>query len=276
VAYLYILPGFLVFTLFVLVPLVHAVWLSFFDWDGVSVGKWTGLENYRQVFTDPEIRSSFAHSGVLILFYVALPVTLGLALAALMARVRVRGLAVYRTALFLPTIISTVVVGVIWRWIYEPDGPLNAILGTSRAWLGDFNWALAAVGLIGSWVTTGLCMVLFLAGLQQIPQSLYDAARVDGAGALREFFAVTLPGLRNVLAVALTLCVIGALRSFDIIYVTTVGGPGNATTVPGLLIYQDAFSLGRVGQAAAIAVVLTILIFVVTFAVTRIAEREGH
>jgi raffinose/stachyose/melibiose transport system permease protein len=125
-------------------------------------------------------------------------------------------------------------------------------------------------------VTTGLCMVLFLAGLQQIPQSLYDAARVDGAGALREFFAVTLPGLRNVLAVALTLCVIGALRSFDIIYVTTVGGPGNATTVPGLLIYQDAFSLGRVGQAAAIAVVLTILIFVVTFAVTRIAEREGH
>ena len=120
----------------------------------------------------------------------------------------------------------------------------------------------------------GLCLVLFLAGIQKIPLSLYEAARVDGAGRVREFFAVTLPGLRGELAVALTLTTIMALRTFDLIYVSTHGGPGTSTTVPSVLVYQNAFSNGRVGLAAAVAVVLTALIFVVAFAITRIVDRD--
>jgi raffinose/stachyose/melibiose transport system permease protein len=172
------------------------------------------------------------------------------------------------------------VVAFAWVWIYAPDGPLNEALravglgSLARGWLGDFTWALPALGLVGTWVMFGLCLVLFLAGIQKIPQSLYEAARVDGAGRVREFFAVTLPGLRGELAVALTLTTIMALRTFDLIYVSTQGGPGTSTTVPSVLVYQNAFSNGRVGLAAAVAVVLTAFIFVVAFGITRLVDRD--
>jgi len=117
-------------------------------------------------------------------------------------------------------------------------------------------------------------MVLFLAGIQKIPLSLYEAARVDGAGPVREFFAVTLPGLRSELAVALTLTTIMALRSFDLVYVATNGGPGSSTTVPGVLVYRNAFSNGAVGLAAAVAVVLTLIIFAVAFVITKVVDRD--
>ena len=120
----------------------------------------------------------------------------------------------------------------------------------------------------------GLCIVLFLAGIQKIPLSLYEAARVDGAGRVREFFAVTLPGLRGELAVALTITTIFALRTFDLIYVSTSGGPGTSTTVPSVLVYQNAFANGRVGLAAAVAVVLTVLIFAVAFVITQLVDRD--
>ena len=222
VAYLYLLPGLVVFGLFVLAPLGHSAWLSLFTWDGVTPGSWNGLGNYADVVSDPQLRSAFGHAFVLVLFYAVGPIVIGLLLAAAMSRARVRGLALFRTALFLPQVIALVVVAVMWRMIYAPDGGLineflRAIgLGSlAQNWLGSFTLALPSVGLIGVWVMFGLAMVLFTAGVQKIPQSLYDAARVDGAGAVREFFAVTLPGLRNEIAVALTLTTIQALRAFD-------------------------------------------------------------
>ena len=157
---------------------------------------------------------------------------LGLFLTALLTRFRVRGFMFFRTVLFMPQTIATVVVAQAFVWIYDPTGPLNEFLRAvglgfmAKSWLGDFEWALPAVGLIGTWITFGLCLVLFLAGAQRIPQELYEAARVDGAGFVREFFAVTLPGLRNEIVVAATLTTITALRNFDIIYNVTAGGPG--------------------------------------------------
>ena len=220
IAYLYLLPGLVVFALFVLVPLVHSAWLSLFSWDGVTPGTWVGLANYEAVVSDPQLRSAFLHALVLVGFYAVLPIGIGLLLAAAMARSRVRGLALFRTVLFLPQVIALVVVAVMWRMIYAPEGgPLNEALraiglgGLAQDWLGYFTLALPSVGVIGTWVMYGLAMVLFIAGVQKIPQSLYDAARMDGAGPVREFFAVTLPGLRNELAVALTLTTIQALRS---------------------------------------------------------------
>lgn len=280
VAYLYLAPAFLFYLLFAFGPLVYTTWLSFFDWDGLTVGEWVGIENYRKVLEDPDIRASFVHSFELIFFYAVLPVVLGLALASVITHGRVRGVTFFRAVLFLPQTVATVVVAIAWVWIYAPDGPLNKALdavglsGISRGWLGDFNFALPALGLVGTWVMFGLCLVLFLAGIQKIPYSLYEAARVDGAGRLREFFAVTLPGLRGELAVALTLTTIMALRTFDLIYVSTNGGPGTSTTVPSVLVYQNAFVNGRVGLAAAVAVVLTALIFVVAFAITRLVDRD--
>ena len=281
VAYLYIAPAFVFYLLFAFGPLVYTTWLSFFEWDGLTVGTWVGLDNYQKVLSDPGIRASFVHSFELILFYAVLPVMVALLLASLIAHSGVRGVTFFRAVLFLPQTIATVVVAIAWVWIYAPEGPLNKGLdavglgAVSRGWLGDFTFALPALGLVGTWVMFGLCLVLFLAGIQKIPASLYEAARVDGAGRVREFFAVTLPGLRGELAVALTLTTIMALRTFDLIYVSTSGGPGTTTTVPSVLVYQNAFSNGRVGLAASVAVVLTALMFVVAFAITRLVDRDA-
>jgi raffinose/stachyose/melibiose transport system permease protein len=277
--YLYVLPAFLLFATFVLAPFAHTVWLSFFEWDGVTIGTWVGLANYEEMFQEGVVRSSFVHTLVLIGFFAVLPIAAGLVLATALSRAPVRGMTAFRTIIFLPQVVSMVAVAVIWRWLYTEDGPINSALRSvgldaiARGWLGDYTWALPAIGLVGAWALIGLVMVLFLAGMQQIPGSLYDAARVDGAGPIREFFSVTLPGLRGVIAVATTLTVVGALRSFDVVFVMTRGGPGTSTQVPGLQIYNRAFQTGQVGSACAIAVVLAILVFAVTVGINRYAER---
>jgi raffinose/stachyose/melibiose transport system permease protein len=280
VGYLYLLPALVAFTAFVLVPLGRSVWLSLYDWDGVTPGTWAGLDNYGELVSDAALRAAFLHALVLLFFYAVLPVGIGLLLAGLVARARVRGLALFRTVLFLPQVIALVVVAVMWRMIYDPgSGALNEVLravglgSLAQSWLGDFDLALPAVGLVGTWVWFGLAMVLLMAGVQKIPESLYDAARVDGAGMVREFFAVTLPALRGEIAVALTLTTIAALRNFDLIYITTKGGPGDATSVPAFQVYDRAFQTGEVGSAAAIGIALTAIIFSFSFVINRTAER---
>jgi raffinose/stachyose/melibiose transport system permease protein len=280
VGLLYLAPALIAYGVFVLAPLGNNLWLSFFSWDGITSKVWAGLDNYSTVATDGQIRGAFYHSLVLIFFYSFLPVVIGLLLAATMSHTRIRGLAAFRAILFLPQVISTVVVAITFQWLYTDTGPLNQLLravglgSVARGWLGDFDYALPAVGLIGTWLSTGLCMVLLMAGVQRIPVTLYEAARVDGCGAVREFFAITLPGLRNELAVVLTLTIIAALRSFDIIYVASLGGPGDQTLVPSLVIYRDAFRNNAVGLASAIAIVLTVIILAVAFVVTRLVEER--
>ena len=280
VAYLYLLPGLAVFSAFVLAPLLHTGWIALFEWDGVTAGEWVGIDNFTALVTEHEMRVAFWHALVLLLFYSLLPVAIGLLLAAAMARTRVRGLTAFRTILFLPQVIALVVVAVMWRMIYAPEGGLIneglrtiGLGGLAQNWLGDFTLALPAVGLIATWVMYGLAMVLFTAGVQKIPPSLYDAARVDGAGPVREFLAVTLPGLRGEIAVALTLTTITALRNFDLVYITTGGGPGDATTVPALEVYDRAFRSGQVGSAAAVGICLAAVIFALSFAINRFADR---
>jgi raffinose/stachyose/melibiose transport system permease protein len=278
VAYLFILPAFAVYAAFVLVPLGHAAWISLFDWDGISPAHYVGFANYRAIWTDPEIRSSFLHPLVMVLFYSFLPITLGMLAAATLARVSRGAFNLYRTVLFLPMVVATVSIALVWQRFYELDGPLNQGLravglgSLARPWLGDFTWALPALSFIGTWSTTGFCLILFVAGIQKIPGTLYDAARVDGAGPLREFLAVTLPGLRQELAFALILTIIGALRTFDINYLLVKGGPGTSTTVPAYEVYHNAFGLSEVGRAAAFGIALTAII--VTIVVTiLVVER---
>lgn len=278
IGYLYILPAVVVFVLFVVVPLLQSVRYSLYDWDGLSQATWTGISNYTALFTDSSLRGPFWHALVLLLFYALFPILIGLLLAANMSRARIRGLTVFRTVLFLPQVLAMVVVAVSWRWVYAPSGVLNQLLrligldALTRSWLGDFRLALPAVGVAGTWVGFGLCMVLFLAGVQAIPRERYEAARLDGAGAVAEFCAVTLPALRPQIAVAATLTIVAGLRNFDLIYLTTSGGPGERTAVPAYEVYHRAFETGQVSSAATVGVALTVLIFFLTVTISRLLE----
>ena len=162
-----------------------------------------------------------------------------------------------RTVLFLPQVIPLVAAGIAWSWLLSSTGLVNQVLSASawaastRAWLGDFDTALPAVGVIGAWVLLGLCTMLLLTGMSKIDPALYEAARIDGAGAVPEFRSITLPSLRQEIGVCVTVTVIAALASFDIVYISTSGGPGNATMVPGLEIYTwPSPTPGRPGLGA--------------------------
>ncbi len=173
-----------------------------------------------------------------------------------------------RTILFIPQVIPLVAAGIAWTWMFATNGVVNQALqliglgAITRGWLGDFDFALPAVGLIGAWVLLGLCTMLLVTGIAKIDPSLYEAAELDGANAWDEFVWITLPGLRQEIGVCVTVTVIAALASFDIVYIATGGGPGLQTTVPGLEIYRLAFAHRQVGLASALAVVLMVLVIV--------------
>jgi len=281
VAYLYVAPAFLVFAIFLGVPIAQTVQYSFYDWNGLGAATWAGIDNYLRVFQDPQLRDSFGHAVVLMFFYAALPVAIGLFLTALISRShQMRSMSFYRTVLFLPQVIASVVVATIWVAIYSQNGLVNEVLRAvgladlARVWLGDYDTALFAIGLVGTWLNIGLCLVLFLSGVGNIPPELFEAVRLDGAGRVREFTAITLPALRGQIAVALTLTVVSALKTFDLVYITTRGGPGNSTTVPAFEAYNRAFNTGQVGLASAVAVVLTIVIVLLTIAISRIEPKD--
>jgi raffinose/stachyose/melibiose transport system permease protein len=234
------------------------------------------------MFSDPTMRQGFVDILILIAFFALLPIVIGLLTAALIGRGTLRGMPFFRTVLFLPQVIASVVIVVVWRRLYAPDGPINGALRAvglgdlAQNWLGSSSWALPALGLVGAWTTFGLCMVLFLSGMQGISTDLYDAARVDGAGPVREFFSVTLPGLRGQLAVATTLTVIGAIQAFDLIWLTTQGGPGTSTVTPSVNLYQAAFTDQNIGAAAAIGVVMLVLSLIISLVIVRAIEGKSE
>jgi raffinose/stachyose/melibiose transport system permease protein len=226
--------------------------------------------------------AAFGHVLVLIFMFGLIPLGLGLISAALLSRAKIRGEGIYRWFLFLPQVLTSVVVAIIWKRIYAPDGPLNSVLRAvglgqlTRNWLGDFTWALPSLGMIGVWGGFGFTMVLFLAGILAIPDELYEAARLDGSTRWQEFWLITLPSLRGQMAIALTLTITGALRTFDMVYITTQGGPGTATTTPALLLYQLAFVNPDVGRASATGVVLAVLCLGIAVGITRIMENKDR
>lgn len=265
--WLFVLPALAAYSAFVLWPIVQTLRYSFYNWDGVAPATWAGLTNFRAVFTDGQLLQVLAHSFELMLFFSVIPVTLGLAVATVMRRfVTGRMATVARTVLFLPQVVPLVAAGIAWSWMLSTNGAINQILSfvglhrLTQSWLAGFNTALPAVGVIGAWVLMGLCTVLLLAGMTKVDTSLYEAAQLDGAGPVREFFSITLPALRQELIVCVTITVISALSAFDIVYIATQGGPGDATMVPGLEIYQLAFYNRQVGLASALAVVLMVLV----------------
>jgi raffinose/stachyose/melibiose transport system permease protein len=282
--YLFLLPAIVLIGALLVEPFIKAVQYSLLRWDGIGISRYVGFHNYAEIFTDPVERGSLVNLGILFCFYSLIPTAAGLVAANLMRRSRQRGMGVFRVVFFLPQVIVTVVVAIVWTWLMAPSGTatINGIvhaigLGPSvgTPWLGSFNTALVAVGLIAVWLDFGLCFVLFISGIQRIPPDFYDAARVAGAGMIQEFLNVTVPLLRREIGAALTISVVAALQSFTLIYQATNGGPGYATMVPGLLVYRDAFQLGEVGTASALGISMSILIFVLTLGIRALVERNA-
>lgn len=267
--WLFAAPAIAVYAVFVIRPLLLTFQYSLYRWDGIGPSAWVGLGNYGKLFTDPDLFGSVLNAFKLIIFFSFVPVVLGLLVASTIRRIAQSRLAlVARTVLFLPQVIPLVAAGITWSWLLSSTGVINQVLsgvglsGITRAWLGDFTTALPAVGLIGAWVLVGLCTLLLLAGMSKIDPALYESARLDGAGPIREFVSITIPSLRQEIGVCVTVTVIAALASFDIVYVSTQGGPGNTTMVPGLEIYYLAFSQREVGVASALAVALMVLVLI--------------
>ena len=275
IGWLFVLPALLFYAVFVLQPLALTIEYSFYRWDGVGPATWVGLTNYAAVLS--ELLNAFR----LVIFFSLIPVGLGLVTAGVIQRVaRGRLGAISRTVLFLPQVIPLVAAGIIWGRLLSLSGLINQALSAvglgdvTRAWLGDFDTALVAVGVIGIWVLLGFCTVLLLTGMTKIDAGLYESARLDGAGWWQEFRAITVPSLRYEVGVCLTVTIVAALAAFDIVYVSTGGGPGNTTSVPGIQIYILAFLERQVGLASALAVVLVVLVLLVILPIQRLS-REG-
>ena len=228
-----------------------------------------GLSNYVTVLTDADLLQIIGNAFQLVAYFTIIPVCVGLAVAsAIRGQMGGRFGTATRTVLFLPQVIPLVAAGIAWSWMFASNGVVNQFLTVigledqARGWLGDFTFALPAVGMIGAWVLLGLCTMLLVTGIAKIDPSLYEAAKLDGARPWHEFRYVTLPGLRQEIGVCVTVTIIAALASFDIVYIATGGGPGIETTVPGLEIYRLAFAHRQVGLASALAIVLMILVLV--------------
>ncbi|WP_237154771.1 carbohydrate ABC transporter permease [Oryzibacter oryziterrae] len=276
---IYILPGLILYAAFVFGPIVSAVGISLTDWNGLGLPTWVGLQNYAGLFSDERFYLSLKNNAELMVFYCVLPLGLGIGLAAILWNMKPREQLMLRTMLFLPYIMPTAVLGIIWAWLYNPAfGPINQglrLLGLGSLalpWLGDFTFVLPAVGLVATWYFFGFCMVIFMSGMQRLDPNLFDAARVDGATGLQTFRTVTLPLLLPEIRVVLLLTVIASIKSFDLIFTMTRGGPANATLVPNIYMYQLGFQLNRFGYAAAVAIIGAILIFTVNYAIHRLVR----
>ena len=282
VGWLFVAPALIMYGLFVLQPLFLTFQYSLYRWDGVGPATFVGLSNYVTVLSEPRLLETLFNAFRLVLFFSLIPVGLGLVTASVIQRVARGPLGtVSRTVLFLPQVIPLVAAGIIWGRLLSLPGLVNQGLtaiglgDVTRAWLGDFDTALPAVGVIGIWVLLGFCTVLLLTGMTRIDAALYESARLDGAGWFQEFRAITVPSLHHEIGVCITVTVIAALAAFDIFYVSTGGGPGGATAVPGIQIYILAFLERQVGLASALAVVLVVLVLGVILPIQRLTRGSA-
>ncbi len=281
VAYLFVLPAVALYATFVLRPVVDVFTLSVYEWDGISpVRDWVGLDNFTKLLTDPIFWQAFQHNLLWLVIFVSFNVGVGLIAAALLST-RIKARFLFRLGYFLPVIQASIVTAMIWRWIYAPDGLLNSALGAvglgdlAIGWLGDFTFALPALAVAACWASFGLSVVIFLAGLQGVDQTLYDAARVDGANSRQLLRYVTIPALRNTTTVVVLLQMIAAFQTFDIIWATTQGGPVRETEMLATYMYKRGFQQGEFGQGAAIAVVLCGIVLAFS-AVYLVLQERGN
>ncbi|MDE2818515.1 MAG: sugar ABC transporter permease [Chloroflexota bacterium] len=282
--YLWILPAILVYGIFKLVPLVSGIYMALLRWDGIEDPRFIGLRNFEKILSDKLTLMVLGNNVEYAVLTVTGKIILSLFLA-IMLNQALRGRTFYRTSLFMPVVMSFVVIGILWRWLFNTEfGLLNNLFESlglgflAQDWLGDTSIALKSLTLVDIWKWYGFHMVIFLAGLQSIPGELYEAAKIDGASVWRQFRHVTLPMLQPVMIVNVTISLMGAFNVFDIPYVMTEGGPANSTNVMALHIYLRGFKFYRFGFSAALSYVLLTIVTLVAalqlWLMTRVDNTE--
>ncbi len=276
--WLFIAPVVLGTLIFNVLPVLPTFGLSLTAWNGLSAPTWVGLENYLRMFSgDPLLAQSLINTILFTLGYVPFGIIVGLALALLVNR-SLPGMAIFRALIFLPYVTSLVAVGIIAKWVFSDQyGVLNAMLETvgirGPHWLGESSTAMLAVIITSVWANMGFNMVILLAGLQNVPDTLLDAAKLDGAGRWSRFVHVTIPFLTPTLFLLLILQTIGSFQVFALILVMTQGGPGQGTYVYIYHLWYEAFQMRNMGYAAAMAVILFVIIALITWAQARLSRR---
>ncbi|MGE5675051.1 MAG: carbohydrate ABC transporter permease [Mycobacterium leprae] len=265
---LFLLPNLIGFLLFSLVPVVASLGLSLFKWDLLSAPVFVGLQNFRNLMKDVDFWAATRHTFTFIIGYIPLVLAVGLGVALVLNQ-KLKGLAFYRTAFFLPVVSSWVAVALIWKWLFNPNvGMVNYMLSLigihGPAWLFDEHWAMPAIILASVWKDMGFVSVLYLSGLQGIADEYYEAASLDGATPWEKFRHVTLPLISPTTFFVLIISLINSFQVFEQVYVMTNGGPAGATNVLVQQIYNNAFRYGRMGYASAMSWFLFALVFAAT------------
>jgi raffinose/stachyose/melibiose transport system permease protein len=267
-----ILPALSIHLIVVIGPSLGALYYSLTDWSGIGGAEFIGLRNFRTLLGDVNFRKAFRNNMIWLAFFLTVPFAMALLVAALLARVR-RGSMFYRALIFLPYVLPSVITASIWSNLLNPRLGVGAqlanigITGLDRAFLGNRNTVLLSVAFIDNWHFWGFLMVLFLAAMQNIPPDLYDAAKIDGANALQEFWHVTIPGIRPTLAFMYMMIAIWSFLVFDYVWLLTQGGPAGASEVLGTFLYREAFNRFEAGYASAIGLsmsffaILMIIVF---------------
>jgi multiple sugar transport system permease protein len=272
-------PTIISFLLFLLGPILVGLGLTFFQWDALTPAKFVGLQNYRTLFSDPLVPTTLWNTVSYVIPDVVLKIVLGLLLAVLADRFVIKPLRyAFRTAVFFPVIISAIAGGTIWGWMMNTDfGLVNYYLGKLNGlqigWLDSANWAMRSLVLVDVWRNVGFYFVVFTAGLQGISQQYYEAAAIDGAGAVQQFFRITLPMLSPTTFFLLVIALIDGFQFFDLSYVMTQGGPGDSTRTLVYYIYSSSFQFFRLGYGATIAMLLFVIIGAITFIQVKVSNR---
>jgi multiple sugar transport system permease protein len=277
--YIFMLPVILGLLLFYLGPMIASLYFSFTNYDMLSAAEWVGVQNYQDLANDDlfwkSLRVTVMYSTI------SVPLVLAVALVlALLLNQKFKGVTFFRTVYYLPTVMSGVAVATLWKWIFNTDyGVLNLLLDKigirGPSWLTDESWAIWALILTSLW-TVGGSMLIFLAGLQSIPNDLYEAAEIDGAGSWSKFRNITFPLLSHVTFFNLVLGIIGALQVFTEGWVLTKGGPNNSTMLLSIYLYRNAFEYLKMGYASAVAWVMFLIVLVLTLAVFKSAPMWVH
>lgn len=280
---LFVAPGFLVFLALIVYPMVRAFQMSLYDWSVVegAASTFTGFDNFVTAYHDPLFWRSLVNSGVYMVFTVPLQIALGLAAAVLLNH-KAPGRGLFRVLFYLPVVTSWVVVSVLFQYLFADNGLVNWVLtdvthvtGSNVAWLGSRWTAMVAISALGVWKGVGWSMMIFLAALQGVPKPLLEAAEVDGANAWQRFRAVILPVLRPATAFVTIMLVIGGFNVFTSVVLMTGGGPADSTQVLLTYMYDQAFTNLNFGYGSAIAVLLTLLVFVLSTVQLRMFRRDG-
>lgn len=279
-AYLFLLPTLFGLLFFSLGPVIAGFLISFTNWNIFLPPQWVGLDNYQTLLTQDLPRKVFSNTLYYTLVNVPLNMTVALGMALLL-NLRLRGVSFYRAVYFLPVVSSTVAASLIWTWLYSPNfGPINYFLGEigikGPPWLASTTWAMPAVIIMSVWKGFGTNMLIFLAGLQGIPQELIEASMIDGANRWQRFWRITWPLLTPTTFFVLVISCIASFQVFEQVFVMTEGGPAYATTVMGLFIYLNAFRYNNMGYAASAAYILFALILAITLAQLKLQRRWTH